>query len=265
MRLAAAFVLLSIACAAPAPIRAQAAPAFEVASVKPQPWQDRGSFLIMVRGNTLDAEHMDLAGLIEFAYNVKDDDVLGGPAWARHGLLISSDLYQVIAKAAGDPPPPMAQFRLMLQALLAERFQLKVHHVSRERPIYNLVAAKHGPKLKASAGDEKFQKNVDGRLDGGRTTRMTARHVSVAQLMDDFAIYARRPVRDHTGLTGFYDFELEWAANPLGGAAPDAVIPETGGVPFPAALEKQLGLKLESATAMFDAIVIDHAEKPSAN
>jgi uncharacterized protein (TIGR03435 family) len=127
---------------------AQAPPAFDVASVKSDPWGGNYSVGITVRGDTLTADHQCLYGLVEFAYNLRDDHLSGGPSWAKCGLLITSDLYQVIAKTSGDPPPPMAQFRLMMQTLLADRFQLQIHHIRKELPTYNLVVAARGPKMK---------------------------------------------------------------------------------------------------------------------
>ena len=104
----------------------------------------------------LDAEHVSLFSLVAFAYHLRDVQLSGGPAWVKSGVLVSSELYQVIAKTTGDPPPAMEVFRQMLQALLAKRFQLRLHHVSRDLPIYNLVVGKSGPKLKESPADAKF-------------------------------------------------------------------------------------------------------------
>lgn len=249
-------VLLSVQLAG-----AQSAPSFEVASVKHDRWTGNGRVGVFVSGDTLRAEHTCLYGLVEFAYNLKDEHLSGGPSWAQCGMLASSDLYQVIAKA-GDPPPEMAQFRVMLQTLLAERFQLKIHHAEKILPVYNLVAAGPGPKLKESADDAKLSLHVDARVNLGKSIRMTATHVSIAQLMEQFEHYAGRPLFDHTGLKRCYDFELEWDLdNPA--SALDAGS-ELFGRSFVTALH-QLGLKLEPGTAPFDTVVIDHAEKPSEN
>src|SRR5579862_2188405 len=95
------------------------APAFEVASVKPQPWVgQQGSVGVFVRGNTLNAEHVSLDDLVSFAYNLRSVQLSGGPAWGIRGELKDSELFQVTAKAAGDPPPPMEVFRETLQTLL---------------------------------------------------------------------------------------------------------------------------------------------------
>ena len=175
----------------------------------------------------------------------------GGPAWAVHAKLAESDLYQVIAKTAGDTPPDMNQFRLMLQTLLADRFRLKVHHVSKELPAYNLVLAKNGPKLNESAGDAQFALNISG----GHPNQMKAVHSPLSKAIFYFENAAGMPVIDKTGLTGLYDFEMEWASN----------ADDTNGPSIFTAVQDRLGLKLEKSTAPFDTVVIDHAEKPSAN
>jgi uncharacterized protein (TIGR03435 family) len=254
--------ILTLVFLTAAAIGAQSPPAFEVASVKHDPWNGTNGFVgIRVRGDTLTAEHTCLYGLVEFAYNLRDGHLSGGPSWAQCvGLLVNSDLYQVIAKTSGDPPPSMDQFRLMLQALLADRFQLKVRHIQKDLPTYNLVVAPHGPKLKESAADAKYSMNQAARVNGGRSIRITATHISMAQLAEQLWHFAGRPLFNHTALSGFYDFEIAFDTD-----TSDSPGPESIGRTFAEALEKQLGLKLEPATGSFDTVVIDHAEKPSEN
>jgi len=234
---------------------AQARLAFEVASVKPAPWTGQGCVgCVLVRGNTLTSDHADLYDLVRFAYDLRDPVQLsGGPSWAAHGLLVSSDFFQVTAKAAGDPPPPTDQFRLMLQALLADRFQLKIHHVNKDLPVYNLVVGKNGPKIKESAADAKFSMGV---FPGIQEVRITAKHAPMTNLLNQLRNYAARPVFDKTGFTGTYDFELEFA---------DASARDSSGPSLFTSVQEQLGLKLEPGVAPFDTVVIDHAEKPDAN
>jgi uncharacterized protein (TIGR03435 family) len=128
---------------------------------------------------------------------------------------------------------------------------------------YNLVAAKQGSKVRESLEDTKFSLNVDARLNHGRSRRITATHVRLSQLLDRFERYAGRPVSDHSGLKGFYDFELEWDVDVLSDAAPR--VDEQIGQSFSTALEKQLGLRLEASTASIRAVVIDAAQKASEN
>jgi uncharacterized protein (TIGR03435 family) len=232
-------------------------PSFEVASVKPQPYVGRGGEMIgiFVRDNTLTAEHVDLNSLVRFAYNLRDVQLSGGPSWAAHGMLTESELFQVIAKA-GDPPPPMDQFRRMLQTLLADRFQLKVHHMQKDLPAYNLVVAKSGLKLKHSSPDAKFSMVTKGNI------HMTGTNVPVATLLTYIELYAGRPVFDRIGLAGNCDFDIQWVPDNLA-AGPDTSAPS--GPSLFTALQEQLGLKLEPGMAPFDTVVIDHVERPSEN
>jgi bla regulator protein blaR1 len=233
---------------------------FDVASVKPQPWTGQGGVYVLVRGNTLNAEHASLDDLVSFAYNLRDVQLSGGPAWAdrSHAKLMDAELYQVVAKS-GDPPPSMEVFRRMLQTLLAERFKLQLHHVQRNLPIYNLVVNKSGPKLKESAADSKFSSVMSSR--GKFAVRLVTTRMTVEHLVETLGTAAGRPVFDKTGLAASYDFTLEFVGENVAGE-PDAA---AAGPSIFAALQEQLGLKLESAMAPFDTIVIDRAERPSGN
>ena len=244
---------------------------FEVVSIKPQPWTNEGRVGVFVRGNTLTGEHVDLYRLVEFAYDLRTDgsQLSGGPGWARMGILsdvsgAGSLLYQVIAKAAEGPPPSIGQFRLLLQALLADRFQLSVHHDRKNLPVFNLVVARNGPKLKENVVDARNSMAMrDGTL-----FRIKAVHVPVQDLVEELTNPhhgAGRPVFDKTGLTGFYDFEIEWSPNDLGAPGPDSPALDTASVSVFSALQERLGLKLEPGTAPVDTVIIDHAEKPPRN
>ena len=259
------FRVLGPALLNPALLLAQTPTAFEVASIKPDPWPGRNTRVgIAVQNDTLTGDHIDLYSLVEFAYDLKPEHISGGPPWAKHGMLDSSELYFVVAKAAGNPPgnppPPQSEFRRMLQTLLAERFHLELRHAAKDFPIFNLTA---GPrlKLKESAPDAKFGFRQDARLNHGHAIRATATHTSMAQFVSILGSHSGRPMYDHTGLTGFYDFELSWDTDD----SADSTGPDAIGQLFGVAVEKQLGLKLESATASFDTVVIERAEKPTAN
>jgi len=235
---------------------------FEVASIKPQPWTNEGAVGVYVRGNTLHGDHVDLYLLVEFAYGLPPEShrVSGGPAWAKHGLLsnVSGEneiLFQVIAKAPDGPPPSLDAFRRGLQSLLMDRFRLQVHHEQKNLPVYRLVEARTGSKLIENQSDASETLS----MADGPPFRMRAVHTPVSRLVEELASYNHgvgRPVIDKTQLPGFYDFQISWAPNDLAGTEPGPSV-------FTAV--RELGLKLESATAPYDMIVIDHAEKPSAN
>jgi uncharacterized protein (TIGR03435 family) len=263
LALALAGIVATIALVNPHYGSAQSASAakFEVASVKPQPFTGQGSVGIFVRGDTLDAEHVSLFSLVTFAYNLRDVQLSGGPAWVKSDVLVSSQLFQVIAKASGDHPPPMDVFRQMLQTVLADRFQLRVHHVQKDLPIYNLVVNKGGSKLKESPSDAKF--NFHTFAIGRLGVRIVATHMTMQELIDhQLGGYTDRPIFDQTGLTAPYDFTLEFVVE----NAPPGQEPGPNDLPaLVTAVQQQLGLKLEPDTAPFDTVVIDHAERPSAN
>lgn len=247
-----------------------ASPRFEVASIKLHPWTNEGRVGVFIVGNVLRAEHVDLYLLVEFAYGLPPDSyqLTGGPGWARRGVLsdvsgAESLLFQITAKPAVGSHPPIEQYRLMLQALLADRFRLQVRRAVKNVPVFNLVVTRGGPKLKPSAPDAKESLA----MREGKLFRMRARHVPLATLVEHLANPdhgAGRPVFDRTGLAGFYDFEIEWIRNDVAAPPSGGQFADAGGASLFTALQR-LGLKLESGVAPLETIVIDHAEKPSEN
>jgi uncharacterized protein (TIGR03435 family) len=233
---------------------------FEVASIKSQPWEGKGSVGVFVRGNTLDAEHCSLRDLVEYAYNLRSVQLSGGPRWADNSnmRLDGAQLFQVMAKAPGDTPPSTDSFRQMLQVLLAERFQLKISHKPKELPVYDLVVDKGGPKMKASAPDTKFSNTQRSR------NRFVVQMVTTQLTMDRFVqmveSYAGRPIFNKTGLEGGFDFSLDFIPE---SAAVDPNAPVDA--PSFVIAVRQLGLRLEPAMAPLDTIVIESAERPTDN
>jgi uncharacterized protein (TIGR03435 family) len=233
---------------------------FEIASVKPQQFTGQGMVGITVHGDTLDAEHVSVFSLVEFAYNLRDVELSGGPAWVRSDILVTSELYQVIAKTTVTPPPPMAVFRQMLATLLADRFQLQVHHVPKDLPVYNMVVNKGGPKLKESPADAKF--NFMASSAGRLGIKIVATHMTMQELIDhQLAGYTDRKIFDKTGLTAPYDFTLRFSVE---NASPGMIAGPDDPPPLASAIQ-DVDLKLESGTARFDTVVIDHVERPSGN
>ncbi|HTX36286.1 MAG TPA: M56 family metallopeptidase [Bryobacteraceae bacterium] len=229
-----------------------------------------------------------LTGYVQFAYKIwpnaeQTREVRAHlPAWAFR------DFYSIDARAPGNPTKD--QMRLMMQSLLAERFKLAAHFETREVPVFVLTlvkAGKLGPKLIPHAdgppcdrpgpspgrGLLGFPPGCDSlavirkangalMLAGYRnaTMEMVANSLSVLEL--------DRPVVDQTGLSGRFDYTIEWAPEPTGppaSASPAAVPPEPLGATAVPALRDQLGLKLESTKAPFQILVIDHLERPTEN
>jgi uncharacterized protein (TIGR03435 family) len=154
------------------------------------------------------------------------------------------------------------QARVILQAVLADRFRLKVHRETKDLPVYALAVGKKGPTMKESAPDVKFAAGFEMLP----FARMTNRKTTMIQLAGFLSVYAGRPVVDRTGLTGSYDFTLEWNLDDVQQREPG--VPGGANPARPSlftAVQEQLGLKLEPSRAPIEVLVIDHAEKPSEN
>lgn len=215
-------------------------PAFVAATIKPSKdepghsgWHSRTSMMNMT-GQTL-------KGLICIAYRVKDYQVSGGPKW------VSAERFDVSAKAEGAVE--QAQMLPMLQTMLADRFQLVFHHEEKIAPAYALVLAKGGLKIKAAENPGESHSN-------GTKGKLTATGVTMATLAASFSRQVGAPVVDQTGTEGAFDFTLEWFSE---GDKDDDLSA------FFAALQSQLGLKMEMKKLPMDVIVVDKAEKPSEN
>lgn len=237
------------------PTTPAAAPAFEVASIRPH----QGPLHVM-RGFSSAGSRLTLEGysrmqLILEAYDLKDYQV----SWASGAGLQDNVYYDIVAKAEGNAAPTKSEFRRMLQTMLVQRFNLKFHPETKEMPVYALTVGRNGLKFKKSVPD-----GSEVGLFGvhGRNQTIAMPRESMESLAHDIpnTFMVDRPVIDRTGLTGTYDIKLE--------ATPEFRI---GGNPQPedisvfTAVQEQLGLKLEAAKAVVQILVIDHIENPSLN
>ena len=199
--------------------------------------------------------------LLKTAYQVEDFQILGAPGW------LDSDRFDIEAKAVGDPP--RSQVLLMLQSLLADRFKLALHRETRELPVYELMLAKSGPKFKEKpCVGQPGPDNPCGGFTGSLRGMLVGRVVPTRELAEALATLLNRSVLDKTGLTGNYDFDLNWTpdgATIRGPGDPDAPPPDPNGPSIFTAVQEQLGLELKSAKGPVEVLVIDHAEKPDAN
>jgi bla regulator protein BlaR1 len=257
---------------------------FEVASIKPSGSDDRRVSIMMQPGGGLRTTGSTLKMLLTMAYDVREFQISGGPAW------INTDRYDIMAKAerstgAENPPgDPRTmtdeqrktvgdQMRERLRALLADRFQLTLHRESKEQSVYALVVAKNGPKLQESQTKE-------GTGPRGPMMRMgrgelSGQGVRLDMLASTLSNQLGRTVIDRTGLKGNFDFKLTWtpdpgqSATPLGGGPPPGADapppPDPNGPSVFTALQEQLGLRLESQKGPVEMLVIDRVEKPSEN
>jgi uncharacterized protein (TIGR03435 family) len=187
--------------------------------------------------------------ILRQAYGLEHYQITGGPAW------LDTDRFDIEAKAAGEPTKE--QMMAMLQALLADRFQLKVHRESREGNVYALVVAKGGHKLKPPTGDRSFislHRN-DPPTEPGVHYSLVGNKASLALIAARLGQQLGLPVIDRTGIEGEFDFKVDYAV----GDNPDS------GIPLPIAIQEQLGLKLERAKGPVETLVVDRAAKPSSN
>jgi len=213
--------------------------------------------------NGYTATGVTLRMLVQEAYGVYDDKLLsGGPAW------IDSDKFDIEAKfdvteISKWNSLTYRQRANMLQPLLAERFNVKVHHEMKPFSVYNLVLSKGGTKLQPTRPgfSDDMGIGITCHVLKNRSGYTQRQDCTVASLDDLLHQATGRSVVDKTGLAGHYDFELRWT--------PDNISPTTeddySGPSIFAAVQEQLGLKLEPATAPLDVLVIDHAERPSEN
>jgi uncharacterized protein (TIGR03435 family) len=264
----------------PAPTTGATSLSFEVASVKPNHSGDNGRRIMFGPGR-FTASGATIRFLITMAYMVKEFQVSGGPSW------VDSERYNIDAKEEDSlakeleklPQDERMQKKgLLIPSLLADRFQLRLGHATKELPIYVLVIAKNGPKLReAKPGTYNGIKGRDGIAHGGsmHVTRgqLECQAASLDLLAFQLSQQLGRNVVDHTGLKGNYDFIVKWTPDPNEGAMfkepqggrpyPDNAPPESSGPSIFTAIQEQLGLKLESTKAPVDILVIDHIERPS--
>ena len=193
-----------------------------------------------------------LKNLIRVAYDMWSPNQIEAPAW------MESATFDVVANV--PPGTTRDQANLMLQNLLADRFQLKVHRSTRELPIYALVVAKTGPKLKVAADDPNAPKPRGTLWSGGRK-RFEFNGSTMASFAGTLESDVDRPVIDRTGLKGTYDIRLEFAEtrSPVGSPDPQASELFT-------ALTEQLGLRLESRRGPVAVLVVESAlRQPTEN
>jgi uncharacterized protein (TIGR03435 family) len=173
---------------------------------------------------------------------------------------VGDTFYDLDARAPGAAPPAAEDFRLMMQATLAERFRLTMHREKREMAVYEMVIAKNGPKFKPAAPDANaVPKNVASGRNWGVTVGSIAMP-GLAELIENQGFVGRHVI-DKTGLTGNYAIQLTYTPD----IPPNRGTEAPGDIGIFSALEEQLGLRLAPAKAMIDTIVVDRVEKPTGN
>jgi uncharacterized protein (TIGR03435 family) len=282
---------------------AEKLPEFDVASVKQNKsltLRANSNFplgpgdVYVPNGGFLSATNFPLITYLTFAYKVKGNQrqylLQQLPKW------VTEDRFDIQARAEGNPNKD--QMRLMMRSLLADRFKLAIHTETREVPVLAFVLlkpGKTGPQLQlhrtdapcsteapppSARGAQPDPPTITGGLPAlcggifgmppsmpGRI-RFAARNVTLAFVADSLSATANlgRPMLDQTGLTGTFDFSLEWSREVRGPAPPGVDFqPDTSGPGFADALREQLGIKLESQKGSVEVLVVDHIEHPSEN
>lgn len=241
-----------------APLATAVSPEFEAATIKPVKEPDPNRMNDRTDGRRFTTRNTTLRDLMLMAYGVDRQQIAGGPAW------IVADEYDVDA-VAGEGQ--MADHREeMLQRLLADRFHLTFHREQRELSVYVLTIAKGGPKLKAA--DPNVPSNGASCQRPGVCTFMGEPLAHFARWMG--FVVLDKPVSEKTGLSGTFDFTLNWTPDEsqfagMGIRVPPPVDNPNAPPGLFTAIEEQLGLRLEPQKIPSEVLVIDHVERPSEN
>jgi uncharacterized protein (TIGR03435 family) len=197
---------MKIALIAIAMLSLLSAQSFEVASVRPHKGSIIRSGPLLVSSSLIRLEGYTVFGLAMDVYNVRAYQL--SPGTAVRPEEIAGDMYDIVARAPGTGLPGIDDVRAMLRDLLAGRFRMVVHRETREMPVYELVAGKNSPRLKAGSGDGPCSVHVRLAKDG-RNNEETFSNCGAEELADRLEnLMGDRPVLDRTGLTGKYDFSL---------------------------------------------------------
>jgi uncharacterized protein (TIGR03435 family) len=243
--------------------QSQALPSFDVASVKPAgPDGPNDIGLYTYAGGRIVAHNYTLRQLIRNAFAVESFQISGGPGW------IDEDRFNIEAKPPASSEsskanpysfkaPPDEEQRQMLQSLLAERFQLRWHKENRDGPVYLLQRGKSALKLEDPKDKNAYHWAGSNAGGAPNSDGLAGINISMPELAERMSGWLGRPVLDQTGLTGSYDFKYRFSED-----SPEQR-PNLGFV-LRSSLQA-IGLELESGKGPVETIIIDSAEKPSAN
>jgi uncharacterized protein (TIGR03435 family) len=227
-------------------------PAFEVATIKPTgPSTDGHTHINYPPDDRFSATNITLLALMQWAYSMPEKQILDGPPW------LDATRFDIQAKADnGDQFKSLNSEQVselkrhMVQALLADRFHLKLHEATRTLPAYDLILAKGGSKLQPSQSN--------GRSIGTSRTHFNGEGLTMTLIAEELSKITGRVVVDKTGLTGRYDLKLQWSPD-------DAPTTDNSAPSLFTAIQEQLGLKLEPAKEAAPVLVIDHVDPPTPN
>ena len=253
---------------------------YEAASVKPNKEGPGESYIRRQPGGRLTAVNFPLRAMVTFAYQLQGFQLVNAPAW------LADERFDIVGKLPGDPPPvPPGSgpdpHMIAMRTLLAERFKLKVHRETQQLDIYALVKARTdgtlGPALRQSSDEcERLMKSI---VNGGpRPTGPDAPYCGItqnlgrirfggfplSQFASSLSGQVGRFVVDRTGLTGMWDFELTFAAEPRGPLPPGVELPpaDPNAPSLFTAIQEQLGLRLEATKGPVEVLVVDAVDRP---
>ena len=257
-------------------------PRFEVVSVKRNRDGGPGSYMGVQPGGRFIVTNLPVRQVIWSAFGIRSFQLTGEADW------VGSERYDIQAKAPDGAVVTSEAMNLMLQAMLADRFKLKVRRETRDSPVYELVVARSDRRL----GEHLRRTSDDCVTNLGRGTvgppppligprdpipcgllnsggnRFVAGGRTMGQLATLLAPQVQRMVVDKTGLTGLYDFDLQFLPDPLGDSGtpgvPVRMLRVVNDVPpLMTAIEQQLGLTLQAARGAVEYVVIEGIERPS--
>ena len=278
-RVLAAVVVVLLASRVQGQVPAAELPAFDVISIRPRT-ADTPPGTVPNAPDRFVRPNVSVAQLIEFAYEIRDFQIINGPGWLR------SDRFEVSAKAE-SAVTQVQQMRLMVQRLLADRFGLRVHRETREMETYALVTARRdgrlGEKMRSSerdcgpiidAGNPRPREGdalppcawFVALMNGFARVRLTG--IRMARFAAVLEPMTTRKIVDRTALDGTYDIELDFLPDPglLGLRIPNATALQQSDIPpLTTAVQDQLGLKLESERAPVEVVLIDEVKAPIPN
>ena len=242
---------------------------FEVAYVKLHTSDDQRVMMVAQPGDRFVAANIPLRLLIRTAFQLQEDQIVGGPNW------LVTDRFDIEARAPVAPGPPNAQLLAMLRSLLADRFKLTTHRDKRELPVFALERARRdgslGPGLRPTSCPEiavdLSQPQPCANVQTGFGS-LTLRGMPFNQFTPFLSPYVNRVVVDRTGLEDRYDIELKWTPEQPGrnpGVAGEPPAADPNALSIFTALQEQLGLRLTATRDTVEVLVIDTLEHPTPN
>jgi uncharacterized protein (TIGR03435 family) len=225
---------------------------FQVATIKSSAPEE--SRTIQIRGNRFATTDTSVIDLLKYAYGIHEQEIAGGPKWLK------TQKFDLVGDPETQTRPSSDEFKKMVQDLLTDRFHLTAHHETRDLSVFEIVAAKSGPKLSKSSRPPDGIPSVS--YSPGQLSVANATLADLATFLQRFV--ADRPVFDRTGIIGRYDLSLRWTPDELQaggsrqGEANDSSLPG-----LYTAFQEQLGLKLQETKLPAQVFVVDHVDMPS--